>query len=427
MDNKIIIRVIVLGTIALIGIISMQAYWVTSTWNINETEFNDKVNLSLYNVAKNLAKINEGSLPARDIVKKRTSNYYVVNVNDVIDKENLEYFLQKEFEKNTLNIDFEYAVYDCSSNEMVYGGYCDYNSNDKERELELGNLPKDKEFTYYFGVKFPTRSSYLFGKMQLSIFFSFILLLTTLFFVYTMFIILRQKRLSEMQKDFINNMTHEFKTPISTIKIAADVFINNQSIQKDERLSRYANIIKEQDERLNSQVEKVLQISKIEGSGFELKKEKIELTSFLKNTINSCSVRTAELNGSIETKIPDVPIWITADPVHLGNIINNLLDNAIKYRQEDKAPQIKISIEPIKNKIKLRISDNGIGIEEHHLSKVFNKFFRVPTGNIHNVKGFGLGLYYVKNICDAHKWPISMTSKKGKGTTVSIEMKRNKN
>lgn len=427
MNNNTIIRVIILGTIALIGIISMQAYWVVSTWNINETEFNEKVNFSLYNVAKNLAKINEGSLPARDIVKKRTSNYYVVNVNDVIDKENLEYFLQKEFEKNTLNIDFEYAVYDCSSNEMVYGGYCDYNSGDKERELELGNLPKDKEFTYYFGVKFPTRSSYLFGKMQLSIFFSVILLITTLFFVYAMFIILRQKRLSEMQKDFINNMTHEFKTPISTIKIAADVFINNTVIQQDDRLSRYANIIKEQDDRLNSQVEKVLQISKIEGSGFELKKERIELTSFLQNTINSCRVRTAELDGVIEMDIPDIPLWINADPVHLGNIINNLLDNAIKYHKAGVPPLIKISIERIKNKIKLRISDNGIGIDEYHLSKVFNKFFRVPTGNIHNVKGFGLGLYYVKNICDAHKWPITLNSNKGVGTTVTIEMKRSKN
>ena len=424
MKNKTVIRVIVLGTIALIGIVSMQAYWVVSTWNINETEFNNKVNLSLYNVAKQLAKINGGSLPGRDIVKKRTNNYYVVNVNDVIDKDNLEYFLQKEFESKALNIDFEYAVYDCSSNQMVYGGYCDYNSNNQKRELELGNLPRDKEFTYYFGVKFPTRSGFLLGKMQLSIFFSIILLLTSLFFAYTMYIILRQKRLSEMQKDFINNMTHEFKTPISTIKIAAEVFINNESIRKDERLSRYANIIKEQDQRLNSQVEKVLQISKIEGSGFELKKEKIELISFLENTINSCQVRTTEMNGSIETNFPDIPIWIMADPVHLGNIINNLLDNAIKYHPENIPPKIKININIIKNKIILRILDNGIGIEEHHLTKVFNKFFRVPTGNVHNVKGFGLGLYYVKNICDAHKWPISLTSQKDIGTEVTIEIKR---
>ncbi len=424
MNNTIIRRVILLGTVAMIGIISMQAYWVISTWNLNETEFNDKVNLSLYNVARQLAKINGGSLPGRDIVKKRSSNYYVVNVNDVIGKENLEYFLQKEFESKALNIDFEYAIYDCSSNEMVYGGFCDYNSNDKKHELELGNLPKDKEFTYYFGVKFPTRSGYLFGKMQLSIFFSVILMLTTLFFVYTMFIILRQKRLSEMQKDFINNMTHEFKTPISTIKIAADVFINDEAVQKDQRLSRYANIIKEQDDRLNSQVEKVLQISKIEGSGFELKKERIDLIPFLENTINSCRVRTTELNGSIETDMPDTPVWIYADPVHLGNILNNLLDNAIKYRRENVPPEIKISVDVAKNKIKLRILDNGIGIEEHHLSKVFNKFFRVPTGNIHNVKGFGLGLYYVKSICDAHHWNIAINSEKDVGTEVTIEMKK---
>ena len=313
MKNSIILRVVFLGVIAMMGIIGMQSYWVISTWNINEDEFNKKVNYALYNVAKSLADLNNGSLPPRGIIKKRTSNYYIVNIEAEIDANHLEYFLQKEFEAQALNVDFEYSVYNCHNDMMEYGNYCSYSPEGKQR-VELGNLPKYDEYTYYFGVKFPTRSGYLLGKMQLSIFLSVILFVTIIFFLYSMVVILRQQRLSKMQKDFINNMTHEFKTPISTIKISADVFLGNDKIKEDNRLHRYASIIKEQNLRLNKQVEKVLRLAKIEGEGFELKREMLNLEDILEPILRAAVLKVEKMGGSLQYKldatqsVPSMPI-----------------------------------------------------------------------------------------------------------------------
>lgn len=419
MKNSTILRVLLLGVVALSGIIAMQSYWVVSTWNINEEEFNKKVNLALYNVAKSMADLNNGTLPARDVVKRRTTNYYIVNIENEIDEEHLEYFLQREFEKMALNIDFEYAVFDCYTNEMIYGNFVRYDPIEKH-DLNLGDLPKDNEFTYYFGVKFPSRSGYLFGKMQLSIFFSAILLVTMIFFAYSMFVILRQKRLSEMQKDFINNMTHEFKTPISTIKIAADTFLSNPDIQANPRLFQYANLINEQNQRLNNQVEKVLQLARIERSNYELKLEEVDLCTLVREVAQGIAVHVEEAGGKLQLDCPPANAMVRADKLHLTNIIHNLLDNAVKYCRQ--TPDINLHINLSAQTAQLVVSDKGIGIPKEYQSSIFDKFYRVPTGNVHNVKGFGLGLYYVKNVCDAHNWKIKLTSESGKGTTVAILM-----
>lgn len=421
MSNNVIKSVIILGAIAIIGIIGMQAYWVVNTWNINEEEFNKKVNLALYNVARSLADVNQSKLPPRNIIHQRTTNYYIVNIEDEIDANLLEFLLQKELESLALNVDFEYAVFDCTTDEMVYGNFIRYSPGTPRESVELGNLPKYEDFTYYFGVKFPTRSGYLFGKMQLSVFFSFILLVTLAFFAYTMYVILRQKRLSEMQKDFINNMTHEFKTPLSTIKISTEVFLKNPLIRSDQRLFQYASIIRDQYIRLDKQVEKVLQLAKIEKGNFEIKPEEIHLESLLQNIVESTQVRVEKRNGELAADLRAADLNITADPLHLNNIVQNLLDNAVKYCRE--APKIRFSAQREGNLLTLTIQDNGIGISPEFQKRVFDKFFRVPTGNVHNVKGFGLGLFYVKKICDAHGWRINLNSTPGQGTTVAVTMK----
>jgi two-component system phosphate regulon sensor histidine kinase PhoR len=418
MKNSTIFRVIVLGAVAIIGIIGMQAYWVLSTWDINEEEFNKKASLALYRVACDLVELSGGELPARNIVNQRTANSYVVNIESEIDDQHLEYFLQKEFERLALYVDFEYAVYDCTTNEMVYGNYCTFKPHEPTSETKLGDLPKDDKFTYYFSVKFPNRSGYLFGRMQLSIFFSAILVVVMLFFAYSMYVILRQKRLSELQKDFINNMTHEFKTPISTIRIAADVLGGAPEVQGHDRLSRYASILKEQNQRLNHQVEKVLQLANIEQGNFELKKERFELQTILQGIVESAAVRVEKRGGVLDSEIKTTDVYIEADRLHFTNIIHNLLDNAIKYCKG--VPEIFFSARVEEEGVCITIEDRGIGIPKEHLSRVFNKFYRIPTGDVHNVKGFGLGLYYVKRICDAHGWTLSLNSEKETGTTVMI-------
>ncbi len=420
MSSGIIKRVIILGVLALTGIVAMQTYWVLSAWTIHEEEFNKKVNLALFNTAKNIVRLNNGTLPSRDIVKRKTSNYYIVNIEDEINSEYLEYALQKEFEHLALNVDFEYAVFDCHTDEMVYGNYCRY-SPDQKANVELGDLPKDSQFTYYFGVKFPTLPGYLMGKMQLSIVFSVFMLLTVLFFAYSMFVILRQKRLSEQQKDFINNMTHEFKTPISTIKISSDVFLNHPEVQSDDRLFQYASIIQEQNQRLNNQVEKVLQISRIEKGGLKIKPELVHFSALLTEALKSCDARIENRGGKLTINVQE-GLWLNADKLHLSNILHNLFDNAIKYCKD--VPEVTVNAVEKKGYVNLEVCDEGLGIPREYQPKVFDKFFRVPTGNIHNVKGFGLGLYYVKSICRAHNWKIDMESEDGEGTCFRIRMPR---
>lgn len=419
MKNNVITRVVILGAIAIVGIIGMQAYWVVNTWNNNEDEFNQKVHLALYNVARSLADLEGTTLPARNVVRQRTSNYYVVNTANGVELQDLEYFLQRELEALALNIDFEYAVFDCHTNEMVYGSYCSY-APEKMRNLELGNLPKYNEFTYYFGVKFPTRANYLFTKMQISVFLSVLLLITVLFFAYAIFVILQQKRLSEMQKDFINNMTHEFKTPISTIKISADVFLNNPQIQDNQRLLQYATIIREQNQRLNNQVENVLQLAHIERGNFELRIEKTDLHPFLEEVAAATALRVEKMGGHFKTDFANQDFCVEADRMHLSNVLHNLLDNAMKYCK--KTPDITLITKNKGQAVEISIADQGMGISKDQQDKVFDKFYRVPTGNVHDVKGFGLGLFYVKTICKKHSWKLNLESEADQGTVVSVVM-----
>ena len=428
MENRIIRRIIILGAITIIGIIGIQTYWVLRTWDIKEQEFSQTVTLVLLNVANELELLTKrNSLPAKGLIIQQTSNTYLVNINNEINADMLEFLLQRELEKGGLHIDFEYSIFDCESNEMVYGRYIDYqkdkntgNTNDMPKVLDS---PANSEFDYYFSVRFPNRSSHLLDDMRLAIFFSLILLLSIIFFIYSIFIILRQKRLSEMQKDFINNMTHEFKTPISTIKISADVFLNHEAVKSDGRLLRYANIVKEQNQRLNNQVEKVLQLAKIERESFMLNPEKVDLHQLLKSIIESMELRIGEKKGQLISNLTAKNPIISADKLHLSNILHNLLDNAIKYCRNQ--PQIQLSTEEENGHLLLSVTDNGIGIPAEHQQKVFNKFYRVPTGNVHNVKGFGLGLYYIKNVCDAHGWKLTLESEPDIGTTICLKMHHN--
>ncbi len=417
MKNSTVFRVMFLGVIAIAGITALQSYWVISSWSLNEEEFQKKVNLALYNTAKSLADLNGHTLPARNVVRQRSGNYFVVNIAYEIETEDLEFFLQKELEALALNIDFEYAVFDCDTDEMVYGNYVSYSPSTKSGTRE-GVLPKHSEFTYYFGVKFPTRTAYLFTRIQLSIIFSVTLMLAVVFFTYSMYVILKQKQLSETQKDFINNMTHEFKTPISTVGISADVFLNSPAIQAEPRLMQYARIIKEQNERLNHQVEKVLQIVRIERRNFQIKPERIALEPFLDDLIEAMQIQADHKGGEIVKAFQAPDIAIYADRLHLANTINNLLDNALKYCKAP--PLIEVSTQTDNHSVAISVKDNGIGIAHDNQKKVFRKFYRVPTGNVHDVKGFGLGLYYVRLICSAHKWKIQLQSQPGQGTIIQI-------
>jgi two-component system phosphate regulon sensor histidine kinase PhoR len=215
-------------------------------------------------------------------------------------------------------------------------------------------------------------------------------------------------------------MTHEFKTPISTINISTDVFIQNEKVKEDPRLSRYAGIIKEQVLRLNTQVEKVLQLAKIERDNIELNVEEIDLADLIQSISPSIELKINDKQGTLHLDLAAKNALVRADRLHLTNILHNLVDNGVKY-SKDK-PEIRIGLRNEGHNLVLSVQDNGIGIPKEHQKRVFDKFYRVPTGNVHNVKGFGLGLFYVKTMCKEHHWKLDLQSEPGKGTRIEIAM-----
>lgn len=426
MTNVIIRRVIVLGAISILSLLAVQTYWIMRTWDLQEREFSSKVNQALLDVAQDMANHYQFTLPQTDIIKQLYTNYYVVNLNNNFEATILEYYLQKALEAQGMQDDFEYGIFDCSSNKMIRGGLVRRNPDFPLGTITTATLEEplpahtNEKFIYYFGVRFPAKNASLLSSMWVVVVFSILMLITIAFFIYAMFVILRQKQLSEQQRDFINNMTHEFKTPISTINISTDVFLSNPTIKSDVRLSRYAGIIKEQVNRLNNQVEKVLQVAKIDRQTVEFHFESIDLVDLLMSITPSLELKVGEKKGTLNLQLDVQKAYVRADRLHLTNIVHNLVDNGVKYTKD--APDITLSVQSLGQYVILKVKDNGIGISKEHQRRVFDKFYRVPTGNVHNVKGFGLGLFYVREICKQHRWKLDLQSESGKGTSISIRM-----
>ena len=246
------------------------------------------------------------------------------------------------------------------------------------------------------------------------------LLLVILFFAYSLFVILKQKRLSEIQKDFINNMTHEFKTPISTIAVSTQVLRNPDIIHQPERLLNYTTIIEKENIRLKHQVERVLQMARFDKEDIGLKKENVDVHQIIRDALQNTALSLQEKNGSVHCELGAGKHIISADRLHLTNVLYNLIDNAIKYCNED--PRILISTADAGKFLSISVKDNGLGIARENHRKVFQKFYRVPTGNVHDVKGFGLGLHYVKSVVNAHKGSIKLDSELGSGSTFRINL-----
>ncbi|NBU52262.1 MAG: sensor histidine kinase [Chitinophagia bacterium] len=418
MHNNSVRLILIFGSLAICGVLLFQSYWLIETWTIKNQTFDTQVMKSLRQVAVKIADVNETELPKSNLIQK-ISGSYAVNVNSAIDANILEDFLVRTFDEASLNTVFEYAVYDCANDQLAYHNLCNLTAGQENFERSE-NLPKFNDLIYYFVVSFPKRDSYLINDLRSNILFSLITILAVMMFMYALWVILRQQKLTDLQKDFINNMTHEFKTPISSIKIASD-YIIGEIREGNERLQKYASIIKEQNERLNNQVEKVLNIARLEKDQFKLNLEVIELVDFVDRLVRTEKIKFDEKSGELKFDSCMQSIHIKADKLHLSNVLSNIIDNAFKYCK--KTPYVTVSLEKNDNsKLILAVRDKGIGIKKENLRKIFDKFYRVSTGNVHDVKGFGLGLYYVKNISDAHGWEIDIDSTANEGTEVQIQI-----
>jgi two-component system phosphate regulon sensor histidine kinase PhoR len=245
-----------------------------------------------------------------------------------------------------------------------------------------------------------------------------LILLVIFCFGYTIYTILRQKKLSDMKTDFINNMTHEFKTPVATITLASEALKDPSLVADKERMQRLASIIYDENKRIGSHVERVLQLAAMEKGSFKLNPVEVDMHRLINNVVESVSLQVEAHGGQITCKLDAINPLFKADELHFSNVLYNLLDNAIKYCKE--APEVQISTCNLNGQLVVTIDDNGIGLTKEQQARVFEQFYRVPTGNLHDVKGFGLGLHYVKSVVEMHGGTVRVKSNKDKGSSFEI-------
>jgi two-component system phosphate regulon sensor histidine kinase PhoR len=477
------IRLIIgLMTTALLGVISLQIYWISWSIRLNEEQFDKIVFAALNRVADKLqhyetvavfealsssrqqsgdtdhnvrraAKYlengyavqrlgNPDSLPnpghpASDRFEDNVAMWEYMKVTQLVDAKPLaerirldvmSQTLHEELSGRGLNSPYQYGVYAKTSNSYVIAnGH--YVVVDNSPQITHGgaetlyNSPyrvslfqQDLESPGYLSIYFPNRTTLLLGSvwkaLVLSVLFTGVILFC---FWYTIQVIYRQKKLSEMKTDFINNMTHEFKTPIATISLAADSIGSPMVVQNPDKIKRFVDIIRQENRRMNSQVERVLQMALIDKKDFQLRLADVNVHDLIQQAVDNFSLQVERREGHLTSDLQAQNPVIQGDSTHIASIIHNLLDNANKYSPEK--PDITVRTRNVPMGLEIAVQDRGVGISKDARKHIFDKFYRVPTGNIHDVKGFGLGLSYVKAIITAHKGLVDVKSEPGKGSS----------
>lgn len=413
MEIKKLNIIISLGFVAIIGILIAQLMWTRQAYNLEDKKFNQTVNVALLEVAEKLSggKTSYTESPVQNI----SNDYYVVNINNEFHPELLEHYLKTEFTRFQINTNYVYALYNCHSDQMVYGKFI--SKHQESPNEKIIKFPKHKNLVYYFSIRFPDKTTYLISSLRFWYVLTFALIIILLVYVYSIYTIIQQKKFSELQRDFINNMTHEFKTPLSSILLASESLTKQHAVKENPKLQTYTSIITEQSHKLNRHIEKILNIAKNDASGLSLKPQRIVLLPFIQEIVDN--IKQKNENLSVEIAV-DSTISIIADEFHFANIVYNILDNSIKYC--DTKPVIIISVLKDSKALYLKFKDNGIGIPAKNMPHIFDKFYRVNTKKSDEVNGFGLGLFYVKKIVRQHNWKISVENNADKGITITLTL-----
>jgi two-component system, OmpR family, phosphate regulon sensor histidine kinase PhoR len=421
MSRRTIILVITLAIISLGIVIAGQVFWVRKAYALQEEQFNRRAFVAISEVVQTIRTMNRDSA-ATEPVRQVSNNYFIANINDTPQPYLLENLLKDEFRKSQLLEDFEYGIYDCFNDSIVFGSKISFKpGKEREQAQQIHKLENFEPDGHYFGVVFPNKSSFILLQLDFWMYSSIVILLIIIFFSYTVYIILQQKRLSEIRTDFVNNMTHELKTPISTIGLSADAIEGALANPSPDRIRQYVQIIKNENNRLKNQVERVLQIAALSPKKVGLQNSTIDMHSIILTAAENFRMQTLEQEGTLETRLDATSYHVKGDLVHITNVIYNLIDNAVKYTEE--SPRILIHTSSSAGWLRIDITDNGIGISKINQKMIFEKFYRVPTGNLHSVRGYGLGLFYVKTIIKAHGGKIKLESEPGKGSTFTLELR----
>lgn len=336
-----------------------------------------------------------------------------------VSTDEVSYLLKKQLFNNGINTKFEFAIYDRDLSTKVQSGNFDLNPDSTIGVPVF--LDNNNESDYMLYVDFPQRRKFLLssilGMIALSILFTTVIVIAYSSAIYQL---IKQRQISQIKTDFINNMTHEFKTPIATINLALDSIKNPKIIGDKEKVMRYLKMIKDENKRMHAQVENVLRISKLEKNELNISKERVKLHDLIYDAVTHIELIVEDRKGYVKTHLNAEKSSVLANDTHFTNVIVNILDNAVKY--SDDTPKIDVYTENVGNNVLLKIADQGNGMSKQVQKRVFEKFYREHTGNVHNVKGHGLGLAYVKRIVDDHQGHISVESEKGKGSVFTIKL-----
>ena len=393
--------------------------------NGSQTVYQDSINLTIQLDQRVVQQIFKKAHFVNEMMIDAFRNNVYEDPKDRLDLTFLDSILKIEMKGVDLPSSFEFMITD-EYNQPIDFKYTpkrfsnNLDTSKTHRALLFPSNSLDNDL--YIHLSFPKQNSYLIKEMwgPLTVnFILFIFIITAMVFMFKT--ILTQKKLSELKTDFISNMTHEFKTPISTISLACQAMNDTDMVGKETAATApYVKMIGDENKRLGTLVERILQSAILDRGELNLKKEEVLLNEIVNDVVHRAKLRLSDVGGEIKLELPFELISIQADKLHVTNLISNLIDNAIKYSKGK--PNVHVTLIQTSNKIKLNVKDEGIGIKKEHLNKIFDKLYRIPTGNVHNVKGFGLGLSYVKAIADLHGWSTHVKSKYGVGSEFTIEI-----
>jgi two-component system phosphate regulon sensor histidine kinase PhoR len=453
-------------TLALVGLMFIQSFWIRNTITVKEAGFVQSVNEAMQAVSYKLERFEasnqfknhsnyqkkreqllrsvdslnqemmnnpsafadpwefnrlfQKSMIAQEVLQNMMFEFRNVPVENRIDIGILDSLLVSELENRAITTAFEFGVFSPARNFMPIQKSGKYPDELLNKGFHFPLFPSDViSNPDYLMLYFPKEKQFLITQLwqtlSVSIFLVIVIILT---FAYTIYTILKQRKISEMKNDFINNMTHEIKTPISTISLACEALRDKDIIKSENLYENYISVINEENRRLGSMTERILQSAKLEKGEIILNKEELNIEEIILDSINNIKLQVDKKGGRISTEFKAKNSIINADKVHITNVVFNLLDNAIKYSPVN--PKIEISTENSFSGLLISVKDNGTGISRANQKKIFDKLYRVPTGNIHNVKGFGLGLSYVKAIVEQHNGKVTLESELNKGTKFII-------
>jgi len=410
MSKKTFYIVLLLASISLVGIIFTQMFWVKNAITLRQNQFDHRVSIALKTVVNRLL-LNKIDSSKQEINKCRNAcglmynEEIIKNINPLL----LDSLLKEELINLDINIEYEYGIIQLQENKLFMG-----ENNLYTQELLKTNHTSSltclmKNDCFVLGIYFPQETNYIYRKMLFWLVLSILFIAIIIFsFGLTVYSYVKQKKLSAIKSDFVNNMTHELKTPISTISLSSEMLLQKEVFENPEKIIKYAKIIYDENFRLKTQVEQVLQTAMIDKSKLQLHKTTVDIHKIIEENIDKINNIIKNRNGIITYKPDANNSNINADKALMSTVISNLLDNACKY--SNNKPEITIITFNLTNKIEISIEDKGIGIHKEHIKDIFKEFYRISTGNIHDVKGFGLGLYFVKKIIEAHNGSIKVVS-----------------